>query len=483
MERALSETDSAVVGVVVGVVIFAVAGQVAEKYFLGDRWQGAQPKSSGKGNFELRWLARHVVAQHTTVVKRQMRCNQIPRKMLHKLQTDHHRRHVQSMNVDIPDVARHIEQAVTRHIEGANLIGPAGSGQVRPAEQMIASTSNRVRQSSQQPHQVLKPAAYPTQAASAILTAVNPIGQPYRAPTPWEKDLLAIQLKLVHPRIKTSIAAIQAHLQKGWSVNEVVRKTVAFVFELLWPMLQAVFNLSVLYQREFYVCQQVLCTIAGALTRLFGSTSWKISLAAILAPGLREFSIRISHDRTKSFDRVEAAVCFVWSALLQSAKLNCLSEDVIECWTSIPNGMWGAGRSDAVPGLESDAASAVLKMASGMTSSSDTAGKMTSSDDSGSMTESVDSEAVCYLHPPGYTSSASHTEVEPEACNRGGGVSQQGVSAHNLLPLGISASEGQRMWGAMAAAGSERGDEQHAQQMMHANAVSFGQPTQQHQRQ
>ena len=51
-------------------------------------------------------------------------------------------------------------------------------------------------------------------------------------------------------------------------------------------MLQSVFNLAVLYQREFQLCQSVLCTIAGALTRLFGS-AWDMSLESILAPGIK----------------------------------------------------------------------------------------------------------------------------------------------------------------------------------------------------
>ena len=54
------------------------------------------PRNSGKGEFETRWLCRHVIAQQATAAKRQMRCNQIPRKMLQKLQEDHHRRRLEA---------------------------------------------------------------------------------------------------------------------------------------------------------------------------------------------------------------------------------------------------------------------------------------------------------------------------------------------------------------------------------------------------
>ena len=49
-------------------------------------------------------------------------------------------------------------------------------------------------------------------------------------------------------------------------VHSTVQLTYALIFGTFGPMLQSVFNLAVLYQREFQLCQSVLCTIAGALT-------------------------------------------------------------------------------------------------------------------------------------------------------------------------------------------------------------------------
>ena len=77
-------------------VMYVVAAEVTEKYFDTAPWQKAMPRNSGKGEFETRWLCRHVIAQQATAAKRQMRCNQIPRKMLQKLQEDHHRRRLEA---------------------------------------------------------------------------------------------------------------------------------------------------------------------------------------------------------------------------------------------------------------------------------------------------------------------------------------------------------------------------------------------------
>ena len=76
--------------------MYVVAAEVTEKYFDTAPWQKAMPRNSGKGEFETRWLCRHVIAQQATAAKRQMRCNQIPRKMLQKLQEDHHRRRLEA---------------------------------------------------------------------------------------------------------------------------------------------------------------------------------------------------------------------------------------------------------------------------------------------------------------------------------------------------------------------------------------------------
>ena len=168
-------------------------------------------------------------------------------------------------------------------------------------------------------------------------------------------------------------------------VHSTVQLTYALIFGTFGPMLQSVFNLAVLYQREFQLCQSVLCTIAGALTRLFGS-AWDMSLESILAPGIpprerslhvvmrswcdgavllacagmREFFLRTSATSNKSFQRIEVAVCFVWSCLLQSAQRNYVSQSLVDSWASIPNGLWGEGRTSAVPGLMKNAASTLM---------------------------------------------------------------------------------------------------------------------------
>jgi len=53
-----------------------------------------------------------------------------------------------------------------------------------------------------------------------------------------------------------------------------------------------------------FVGVQVLCTIAGAITRLFGS-NWDMSLSSILAPGMREFALRTGGEALQRFPRLE----------------------------------------------------------------------------------------------------------------------------------------------------------------------------------
>ena len=67
--------------------------------------------------------------------------------------------------------------------------------------------------------------------------------------------------------------------------------------------------------------------------------------------GMREFFLRTSATSNKSFQRIEMAVCFVWSCLLQSAQRNYVTQSLVDSWASIPNGLWGEGRTSAVPGL------------------------------------------------------------------------------------------------------------------------------------
>lgn len=73
-----------------------VAAQVTDKHFDTPAWQAVIPRNSGKGENELKWLTRHVIAQHATAAKRQMRYNQMPRKMLQKLQMQHHAQNSQA---------------------------------------------------------------------------------------------------------------------------------------------------------------------------------------------------------------------------------------------------------------------------------------------------------------------------------------------------------------------------------------------------
>eukprot|EP01043_Picozoa_sp_COSAG02_P024790 COSAG02_NODE_1369_length_13028_cov_2.767345_3_plen_457_part_00 len=374
---------------------------MTENHFNSEAWQQLIPRNSGKGSYELRWLARHIIAQHATAAKRQMRCNQIPRKMLQKMQIDHHRR--------------------MQTAEG-------GRAAAEPIDQMSAQLD-----ATNVP--AFAPAAGEQRANSGGAAVVVTT-----EPDPWEKDKKVIQTTVARSRIESSLAAIQAQLRTGCVQGEVVHKTVqltyALVFGTLGPMLQSVFNLSVLYQREFQLCQQVLCTIAGALTRLFGS-AWHMSLASILAPGMREFSIRLTSTKNKSFDRLEVAVCFVWAAFLQSAERNYVSQPVLDSWGSIPNGMWGEGRTDPVPGLQREEAAVAITVCS----QGGDAEAVTHSDDSGS----GESEAVSYVQPPAHYSE----EMQRETLARRTDVSQNGMSAQNMS-MGMSASEGRQAWSDIA---------------------------------
>ncbi len=369
----------------------AVAGHVTDKYFNSELWQSLIPRGSEKGCYELRWLARHVIAQHATAAKRQMRCNQMPRKMLQKITIDHHHRQMQTADGGRAAVEPISHMNTQQDATNVPAFPPAGG------EQLAGSRDN--------------------------------------GPAPWVKDKTVIQTTVARSRIESSLAAIQAQLRTGCVQGDVVHKTVqltyALVFGTLGPMLQSIFNLSVLFQREFQLCQQVLCTIAGALTRLFGSP-WHMSLASILAPGMREFSIRLTATKTKSFDRLEVAVCFVWAAFLQSAERNYISQPILDSWGSIPNGMWGEGRTDPVPGLQQEEAAVALTVCS--QACPDDA---TYSDDSGS----GESEAVSYVQPPGHYSE----EMQRENAARRTDVSQHGMSAQNMS-MGMSASEGRQAW-------------------------------------
>ena len=379
---------------------------MTEKHFHSELWQRLIPKNSGKGNFELRWLARHVIAQHATAAKRQMRCNQIPRKMLQQLQ-DQHRQKMQPID------------------GGAASGGPIGH---LGAQQGLANVR----------------AAGAGQHLAALSGRDANLAGASEELQPWERDKRVIQTTVARSRIESSLAAIQAQLRTGCVQGEVVHKTVqltyALVFGTLGPMLQSVFNLSVLYQREFQLCQQVLCTIAGAMTRLFGS-AWHMSLASILAPGMREFSIRLTPTKTKSFDRLETAVCFIWAALLQSAERNYVSQAVLDSWSSIPNGMWGEGRIDPVPGLQQEEAAVAINICS-QSGQGDADDPISShSDDSGSS----ESEAVSYVQPPAHYSEEKHREK----LARRSDISQNGMSAQNMS-MGMSASEGRQAWSDIA---------------------------------
>ena len=392
-------------------LVRAVAGQVTEKHFHSELWQRLIPKNSGKGNFELRWLARHVIAQHATAAKRQMRCNQIPRKMLQQLQ-DQHRQKMQPIEGGAAPGSGPIGHLGAQ--QGLATVRAAGA----PGGQHLAALGGR---------------EYDANDAGASEEL-----------QPWERDKKVIQTTVARSRIESSLAAIQAQLRTGCVQGEAVHKTVqltyALVFGTLGPMLQSVFNLSVLYQREFQLCQQVLCTIAGAMTRLFGS-AWHMSLASILAPGMREFSIRLTPTKTKSFDRLETAVCFIWAALLQSAERNYVSQPVLDSWSSIPNGMWGEGRIDPVPGLQQEEAGVAINICSQSGQGDADDPTSSHSDDSGS----GESEAVSYVQPPAQYSDEKHREK----LARRSDISQNGMSAQNMS-MGMSASEGRQAWSDIA---------------------------------
>ena len=205
----------------------------------------------------------------------------------------------------------------------------------------------------------------------------------------WARDLRVIQTEPSRSRISSSLSSIESQLRSGALNNgpeggQVVHGTVQIVYALVFgtfgPMLQSVFNLTVLHKRSFQDCQSVMCTISGAMTRLFGGWAHMMgkkevpmSLENILKPGMREFYIKIGESdeeagTTKTFPRFEVALCFVWSCLLKSAERHGRAEhpqpgalvQLLDSWVSIPSGLWGAGRTGAVPGLMDEDAAKVV---------------------------------------------------------------------------------------------------------------------------
>ena len=212
----------------------------------------------------------------------------------------------------------------------------------------------------------------------------------------WSRDLRVLQTEPSRSRISSSLASIESQLRSG-ALNagpeggQVVHGTVQLVYALVFgtfgPMLQSVFNLTVLHKRSFQNCQSVMCTISGAMTRLFGGWAHSMSkkevpmgLDNILKPGMREFYIKIGEPDeeagttgNKTFPRFEVALCFVWSCLLKSAERHGAIEhpdrvalvQLLDSWVSIPSGLWGAGRTDAVPGLMDEDAAKIVDDNSG----------------------------------------------------------------------------------------------------------------------
>ena len=205
----------------------------------------------------------------------------------------------------------------------------------------------------------------------------------------WARDLRVIQTEPSRSRISSSLSSIESQLRSGALNNgpeggQVVHGTVQIVYALVFgtfgPMLQSVFNLTVLHKRSFQDCQSVMCTISGAMTRLFGGWAHMMgkkevpmSLENILKPGMREFYIKIGESdeeagTTKTFPRFEVALCFVWSCLLKSAERHGRAEhpqpgalvQLLDSWVSIPSGLWGAGRTGVVPGLMDEDAAKVV---------------------------------------------------------------------------------------------------------------------------
>jgi hypothetical protein len=137
---------------------------------------------------------------------------------------------------------------------------------------------------------------------------------------------------------------------KRESVEELVRTLYQLFFGVLAPVLQAVFNLSVLHEREHDRCQLIMCAIAGATVRLYGY-GWQVSLPDILEPGLREFTLDLGpagKKRWQSGDRFELAVCFVWAALIRSAAANKVKARTLAKWAVIHRGLWTRHRSECV---------------------------------------------------------------------------------------------------------------------------------------
>jgi hypothetical protein len=313
-----------------------VAAQVTDKHFDTPAWQAVIPRNSGKGENELKWLTRHVIAQHATAAKRQMRYNQMPRKMLQKLQMQHHAQNSQAQRAKADSEVAAAAAAVSARWD---------------------TTSDHRHSASDMDHQLgqgvdMGNASLPRSGEYVdhddnLGTAFSPGSH-----DPWDDDKKVIQTATARNRMESSLAAIQGMLRTGLRGDQAaIRKTVtltyALVFGTVCPMLQSVYNIAVLYQREFDLCQQIMCKVSGTCVRLFGS-GWKM-IPDILAPGMREFALTVRHEEVKTFDRLEVAVCYVWMALLKSAERNYVSQVVLDAWVSIPQGLWGEGRTETVP--------------------------------------------------------------------------------------------------------------------------------------
>ena len=77
--------------------------------------------------------------------------------------------------------------------------------------------------------------------------------------------------------------ALNAGPEGGQVVHGTVQLVYALVFGTFGPMLQSVFNLTVLHKRSFQYCQSVMCTISGAMTRLFGGWAHTVSYTHLRA--------------------------------------------------------------------------------------------------------------------------------------------------------------------------------------------------------
>ena len=315
------------------------AAEMTDKHFHNQAWQSAIPANCGKGPNELKWLTRHTIAQLVTAAKRQMRYNQVPRKMLQRLQMQN------QMQAQQRQEGGHLGR--TGSSGGSGYSSNRWDGEHGDAG-LVHGLSNAGMDA--------KAAEQCGGGQQRAVQPAPPVDNQVQRAKPWDDDKRVIHTATARNRIETSLAAIQTYLRSGCrtgnqsAIHKTVQLTYALVFGTICPMLQSIYNLSVAYQRDFDLCQHVLCMIAGTLVRLFGS-GWKMSLPSILAPGMREFSLAVRHGESKMFDKLEVAVCFVWACFLKSAERNFVSQNVLDSWSSIPHGMWGEGRTDAVQGF------------------------------------------------------------------------------------------------------------------------------------